>query len=340
MSDERPSQPRPRCRSLTGVRIIGTGSYVPDAVVTNEHLHQRLGFDSNWIVKRTGILERRHALPHQATSDLCHEAARRCMDAAKVSPKDIDLLVLATFTPDMAFPSTACLVQDRLKLNCPAIEVEAACAGFMYALITGAAYVVSGASDMALIIGGDCNSRVVNPDDIKTYPLFGDGAGAVLLTRGRPEQGLISYSMGADGSGGDLLSRPATGSRLPATPEVLAKGLQYMHMDGRAVFRWAVAILCDTVQDVLKAAHLTSDQIDLFIPHQANIRIVNAALDVLHIPRSRVFNNLDRYGNTSAGSVPLALDEAVAEGRVKPGNLIVMSGFGAGLTWGTAVFRW
>jgi 3-oxoacyl-[acyl-carrier-protein] synthase-3 len=340
MSEERPSQPRPRCRSLTGVRIIGTGSYVPDAVVTNDHLHKRLGFDSDWIVKRTGILERRHALPHQATSDLCHEAARRCMDAAKVNANDIDLLILATFTPDMAFPSTACLVQDRLKLHCPAIEIEAACAGFMYALITGAAYVVSGASNMALIIGGDCNSRVVNPDDIKTYPLFGDGAGAVLLTRGDPNQGLISYSMGADGSGGDLLSRPATGSRLPATPEVLQKGLQYMHMDGRAVFRWAVAILCDTVQDVLKAANLTSDQIDLFIPHQANIRIVNAALDVLHIARSRVFNNLDRYGNTSAGSVPLALDEAVAEGRVHPGDLIVLSGFGAGLTWGTAVFRW
>ncbi|HEV3237395.1 MAG TPA: beta-ketoacyl-ACP synthase III [Gemmataceae bacterium] len=332
--------PRPRCRSLTGVRIIGTGSYVPDAVITNDHLHKRLGFDSDWIVKRTGILERRHALPHQATSDLCHEAARRCMDAAKVNAKDIDLLILATFTPDMAFPSTACLVQDRLKLPCPAIEIEAACAGFMYALITGAAYVVSGASNMALIIGGDCNSRVVNPDDIKTYPLFGDGAGAVLLTRGQPNQGLISYSMGADGSGGDLLSRPATGSRLPATPEVLQKGLQYMHMDGRAVFRWAVAILCDTVQDVLKAANLHSDQIDLFIPHQANIRIVNAALDVLHISRNRVFNNLDRYGNTSAGSVPLALDEAVAEGRVHPGDLIVLSGFGAGLTWGTAVFRW
>ena len=340
MSDERPPQPRPRCRSLTGVQIIGTGSYVPDAVVTNDHLHQRLGFDSDWIFKRTGIMERRHALAHQATSDLCHEAAKRSIESARVNPKDIDLLILATFTPDMAFPSTACLVQDRLRLNCPAIEVEAACAGFMYALITGAAYIVSGASDLALIIGGDCNSRVINPDDIKTYPLFGDGAGAVLLTRGRPDQGLVSYSMGADGSGGDLLSRPATGSRLPATPELLEKGLQYMHMDGRAVFRWAVAILCDTVQDVLKASGLTSDQIDLFLPHQANIRIVNAALDVLHIPRSRVFNNLDRYGNTSAGSVPLALDEAVAEGRVQPGNLIILSGFGAGLTWGTAVFRW
>ncbi len=248
MSDERTPPPRPRCRSLTGVRILGTGSYVPDAVVTNAHLHARLGHDSDWIVKRTGILERRHALPHQATSDLCHEAARRCLDSSAVAPADIDLLVLATFTPDMAFPSTACLLQDRLRLNCAAIEVEAACAGFMYALITGAAYVVSGASDLALIVGGDCNSRVVNPDDLKTYPLFGDGAGAVLLARGRPDQGILSYSLGSDGSGGDLLSRPACGSRLPPTPELLARGLHFMHMDGRGVFRWAVAILCDTIQ--------------------------------------------------------------------------------------------
>src|SRR5215831_14675678 len=175
MTTERILPPRPRCRSLTGVRILGTGSYVPDGVVTNEHLHHRLGHNSEWIVKRTGILERRHALPHQATSDLCHEAAKKCIEAAGVDPAKIDLLVLATFTPDMAFPSTACLVQDRLRLNCPAVEVEAACAGFMYALITGAAYVVSGASDLALILGGDCNSRVLNPNDIKTYPLFGDG---------------------------------------------------------------------------------------------------------------------------------------------------------------------
>jgi 3-oxoacyl-[acyl-carrier-protein] synthase-3 len=323
-----------------GLRVLGTGSYVPDAVVTNDHLHQRFGFDSDWIVKRTGIRERRHALPHQATSDLCHEAAVRCIEQAGADPKDIDLLVLATFTPDMAFPSTACLVQDRLRLACPAIEIEAACAGFMYALITGAAYVASGASDLALIIGGDANSRVVNPSDLKTYPLFGDGAGAVLLARGRPDQGLLSYSMGADGGGADLLSRPACGSRLPPTPEVLAKGLQYMHMDGRAVFRWAVAILCDTIQDVLKASNLRPQDVDLYIPHQANVRIINAAIDVLHIPRNRLFNNLDRYGNTSGGSIPLALDEAVSEGRVRPGNLIVLSGFGAGLAWGTAVMRW
>jgi len=322
------------------VRILGTGSYVPDAVVTNAHLHARLGHDSDWIVKRTGILERRHALPHQATSDLCHEAARRCLDTSDIDPADIDLLVLATFTPDMAFPSTACLLQDRLRLNCAAIEVEAACAGFMYALITGAAYVVSGASDLALIVGGDCNSRVVNPDDLKTYPLFGDGAGAVLLARGRPDQGILSYSMGSDGSGGDLLSRPACGSRLPPTPELLARGLHFMHMDGRGVFRWAVAILCDTIQDVLRHSGFQANDVNLYIPHQANIRIINAAIDVLHINRGKVFNNLERYGNTSAGSVPLALDEARSEGRVKDGDLLVLSGFGAGLAWGTALIRW
>jgi 3-oxoacyl-[acyl-carrier-protein] synthase-3 len=323
-----------------GVRVLATGSYVPDAVVTNDHLHERFGFDSDWIVKRTGILERRHALPHQATSDLCYEAARRCLDQAGASARDVDLLVLATFTPDMSFPSTACLVQDRLRMTGAAIEMQAACAGFLYALITGAAYVVSGASNTALIIGGDCNSRILNPDDVKTYPLFGDGAGAVLLTRGRPDQGILSYSLGSDGGGGDLLSRPACGSRLPPTPELLAKGLHYMHMDGRAVFRWAVAILCDTIQDVLQAANFRPGDIHLYVPHQANIRIINAAIDVLHIPRNRVFNNLDRYGNTSAGSVPLALDEAIAEGRLKPGDLTVLSGFGAGLAWGTALMRW
>ena len=323
-----------------GVRVVGAGHYVPDAVVTNDHLFARFGFDSDWIVKRTGIRERRHALPHQATSDLCYEAALRCLDNAGVSRDQIDLLVLATFTPDMSFPSTACLVQDRLKLTCAAIEIEAACAGFMYALITGAAYIVSGASDTALIIGGDCNSRVLNPHDIKTYPLFGDGAGAVLLTRGRPEQGLLAFSLGADGGGGDLLSRPACGSRMPPTPELFSKGLHYMHMDGRAVFRWAVSILCDTIQDVLKASGLQPNDVDIFIPHQANIRIINAGIDVLKIPRSRVYNNLDRYGNTSAGSVPLALSEAIAEGRLKEGDLAVLSGFGAGLSWGTAVMRW
>jgi 3-oxoacyl-[acyl-carrier-protein] synthase III len=335
----RPS-PRPKCRRLMGVRVLGTGSYVPDAVVSNEHLHQRLGFDSDWIVKRTGILERRHALPHQATSDLAVEASVRALAAAGVEPKDVDLLVLGTFTPDMSFPSTACLVQDRLGMVGAALEVEAACAGFMYALVTGAAYVVAGVSDVALVVGADCNSRVLNPDDIKTFPLFGDGAGAVVLTKGRPDQGIVSYSMGSDGYGGEMLCRPSGGSRNPPTAEHLEQGLQYMFMDGRGVFKWAVAILCDTIQDVLKDAEKSAEDVDLYLPHQANIRIINAACDVLRIPRIKVYNNLEKYGNTSAGSIPLALDEAVVDGRLKPGQLALLSGFGAGLTWGTALLRW
>lgn len=339
MSSDR-ALPLPRCRSLTGIRVVGTGKYVPDMVVGNDHLHARLGFDSDWIVKRTGILERRHAAPHQATSDLCVEAATDLFAKTGRAAKDCDLLVLGTFTPDMSFPSTACLVQDRIGLIGPAIEVEAACAGFMYALITAAAYVKAGLSDRALVIGGDTNSRVLNPDDIKTYPLFGDGAGAVFVEPGRPDQGILAYSMGSEGSGGPLLQREACGSRRPPTPELLAEGKHFMYMDGRAVFRWAVDILCDTIQDVLAAAGLTTADVGLYVLHQANIRIINAAVDVLSIPRSKVFNNLEKYGNTSAGSIPIALDEAAAEGRLKPGQLVLLSGFGAGLAWGTAVMRW
>jgi 3-oxoacyl-[acyl-carrier-protein] synthase-3 len=323
-----------------GFRVVGTGSYVPDAVVTNDHLFQRFGFDSDWIVKRTGIYERRHALPHQATSDLAIESVHRCLASAKVHPRDIDLCLVGTFTPDYSFPSTACLIQDKFKLTCPAVDLQAACAGFMYALITGATYVLSGASDLALIVGADCNSRILNPDDIKTYPLFGDGAGAFLIAKGSPHQGILAYSMGSDGAGGEQLIRYACGSRLPPTPELLAAGQHYMYMDGRAVFRWAVAILNDTIQDVLTAGQLTPGDVDIYFPHQANIRIINAACDTLKIPRQKVYNNLDRYGNTSAGSIPLAVDEAIAEGRLKTGDLTVLSGFGAGLTWGTALMRW
>jgi 3-oxoacyl-[acyl-carrier-protein] synthase-3 len=339
MSSER-ALPLPRCRSILGVRVVGTGKYVPDMVVGNDHLHARFGFDSDWIVKRTGILERRHAAPHQATSDLCVEAATDLFAKTGRTAKDCDLLVLGTFTPDMSFPSTACLVQDRLGLVGPAIEVEAACAGFMYALITAAAYVKAGMSDRALVIGGDTNSRVLNPDDIKTYPLFGDGAGAVFVERGRPDQGFLAYSMGSEGSGGPLLQREVCGSRTPPTPELIAAGKHFMYMDGRAVFRWAVDILCDTIEGVLEAAGLTTADVNLYVAHQANIRIINAAIDVLNIPRSKMFNNLDRYGNTSAGSIPIALDEAAAEGRFKEGDLVLLSGFGAGLAWGTAVLRW
>ena len=329
-----------RTRTLTGVQILGTGSYVPENVISNLDLKASHGFDPEWIVNRTGIHERRFAAPHQATSDLCTQAAIRCLKAADCDPADVDLLVVGTFTPDMCFPSTANLVQDRLKLNCPAFDIQAACAGFAFALITAAQFVAAGTSQRALVIGGDCNSRVINPGDQKSFPLFGDGAGAVLLAPGTPEQGLVAYQLGSDGSGGDLLSRPACGSRIPPTPEVLDQGLQYLTMDGRAVFKWAVRILTDSTLDVLAQAGCQIGDIRWFIPHQANVRIIHAASDVLGFHRDAVFKNLERYGNTSAGSIPIALDELFLDGQVQPGDLLLTSGFGAGLNWGTLLWRW
>jgi 3-oxoacyl-[acyl-carrier-protein] synthase III len=329
-----------RTCSLTGVQILGTGSYLPDNVITNRELHESLGFDPDWIVNRTGIHERRFALPHQATSDLCTHAAVRCLKSAGCDPSEVDLLVLATMTPDMTFPSTGCLVQDRLKLNCPAFDLQAACAGFIYALITAAQFVVTGTSQRALVVGGDCNSRVINPGDQKSYPLFGDGAGAVLLGPGRPDQGMLAYQLGSDGSGSDLLNRPACGSRMLASPEAIAKGLHYLTMDGRAVFKWAVRILTDSAIAVLNKASRSVNEVRWFIPHQANIRIIHAASDVLGFHRDAVFKNLERYGNTSAGSIPIALDELMQEGLTTQGDLVLISGFGAGLAWGTTLWRW
>jgi 3-oxoacyl-[acyl-carrier-protein] synthase III len=323
-----------------GVQILGTGCYVPDYVVTNRELHESLGFDADWIINRTGIHERRFALPHQATSDLCAQAASRCLKAAGCDPGEVDLLVLATMTPDMAFPSTGCLVQDRLKLNCPAFDLMAACAGFIYAMITAAQFVAAGTSKRALVVGGDCNSRVINPGDQKSYPLFGDGAGAVLLGPGSAEQGMLAYQLGSDGSGGDLLNRPACGSRLPPSAEALDSGLHYLTMDGRAVFKWAVRILTDSSLAVLARANRKVNDVRWFLPHQANIRIIHAASDVLGFHRDNVFKNLERYGNTSAGSIPIALDELIRENMVSTGDLLLISGFGAGLAWGTALWKW
>ncbi len=340
MNNGQPHAAVPPTRTLTGVQIVGTGRYLPERVVTNQDLFESHGFDPDWIVNRTGIYERRFAPPHQATSDLCAYAAQRCLKAAGCDPSEVDLLVIGTMTPDMAFPSTGCLVQDRLKLNCPAFDIQAACAGFVYALVTAAQFVAAGTSRRALVIGGDCNSRVINPGDQKSFPLFGDGAGAVLLAPGSPEQGMIAYQIGSDGSGGDLLNRPACGSRMPPSPEALAKGLHYLTMDGRAVFKWAVRILADSALQVLERAEKTVGDVKWFIPHQANVRIIHAASDVLGFPRETVFKNLERYGNTSGGSIPIALDELIQDGRVDRGDLLLTSGFGAGLTWGTALWRW
>jgi 3-oxoacyl-[acyl-carrier-protein] synthase-3 len=326
--------------SLMGVQIVGTGSYVPDNVVTNEDLKRTKGFDPAWIEQRSGILERRHAPPELATSDLCVEAGARAMRAAGVGPQEIDLLVIGTFTPDHLCPSTACLVQHRLGLEVPAFDISAACSGFMYALSTAAQFIATGNARTALVIGGDTNSRYMNPMDQRVFPLFGDGAGAVIVTRGEPRQGLVCYQLGADGGGGPLLVIPGGGTRQPASVEMIQAGRQYVFMDGRSVFKWAVRALSDTIALVLEQAGLSVHDVSLYLLHQANIRIIDAAVQQLGIPPEKVFNNIQRYGNTSGGSVPIALDEAFRAGRIKPGETLLMSGFGAGLTWGTALFRW
>jgi 3-oxoacyl-[acyl-carrier-protein] synthase-3 len=326
--------------SLMGVQIIGTGSYVPDNVVTNADLLRDNGFDPDWIAQRSGILERRHAPAHQATSDLCVEAATRALAAANLKPQDVELLIVGTFTPDHFCPSTACLVQDRLGLACPAFDLSAACSGFMYALSTAAQYVATGNATTALALGADTNTRFMNPADQRTFPLFGDGAGAAVITRGTPKQGLLCYQLGADGGGGPLLVIPAGGTREPATHAGVEAGRQYVQMDGRSVFKWAVRALTDTVQLVLEQSNLGVNDVSLYVLHQANQRIIDAAVEALGIPTERVFNNIQRYGNTSGASVPIALDEAFRAGRIHPGDTLLLSGFGAGLTWGTALFRW
>lgn len=329
-----------RTSSLLGVQIVGCGAYLPEQVVTNEHLDQQYGCDPNWIVQRTGILERRHAPAEMATSDMCVEAARKAIRSSGIDPQQVDLLVLGTFTPDYQCPSTACLVQDRLGLDCPAFDTAAACAGFMYALVTAAQFVATGNAKYALAVGGDLNSRIVNPADQRTFPLFGDGAGAVLLSRGNAHQGLVCYQLGSDGSGGPLLDRPAGGTKAPMNAQNLAAGDHFLRMDGRNVFKWAVRMLTDTIELVLEKSGMSVHDVSMYVLHQANIRIISAAAEQLGIPEEKLFNNLQKYGNTSAGSIPIVLDEAFQSGKIHRGDTLLMSGFGAGLTWGTGLFRW
>ena len=329
-----------RTNTLLGVQIISSGSYVPDLVVSNEQLRDERGFDPDWIKQRTGILARRHAPPELATSDMAFEAARIAIERANVNPADIDLLIIGTFTPDYCCPSTACLVQDRLGLVCPAVDLQAACSGFMYSLVTGSQFVATGNSKLALIIGADYNSRIVDQSDRTIAPLFGDGAGAVLMTRGEATQGLICYQLGSDGSGGPLLQCTSGGTKEPNTAEIIAAGDHLLKMDGRNVFKWAVRVVQESIELVLRKAGMSADDVSLFLIHQANIRIVDAAMEKLGIPASKVAVNLDQYGNTSAASIPLCLDEAQQAGRIKPGDVLLMCGFGGGLTWGTALYRW
>jgi 3-oxoacyl-[acyl-carrier-protein] synthase III len=351
---------RSRMGSCLGVRIAATGSYVPDQIVTNEDL-VALGCDSDWILQRTGILERRRAAAGQAASDMGYEAAIRCLANANVAASDVDLIVVATMTPDFFTPSTACLLQRKLGCIAPAMDINAACAGFMYAMVTAANFVQSGMAKRALVVGTEVMSGTINPSDIKTYPLFGDGAGAALIvrdtthsahpdlpppsltrntTRDGGQPGLLAYTLGSEGCGAEMLCIPGGGSRQPLSPASIDAGQQYLKMDGRGVFKWAVRVVDDSSRDCMAYAGFEFSQVDLVLLHQANIRIIDSAVRDFGIPKDRVFVNLDKYGNTSAASIPLALDDANQQGRLRRGDHVLMCGFGAGLAWGTALMRW
>ncbi|MUT66315.1 beta-ketoacyl-ACP synthase III [Paenibacillus sp. NEAU-GSW1] len=327
--------------NLHPVGIIGTGKYVPDRILTNQELEQMVETNDEWIVTRTGIRERRLAAEEQATSDLAYEASRIAIEAAGLTAEDIDLILVATITPDMFFPSTACLLQDKLGAKrAAAFDLSAACSGFIYGLATASSMIATGMYKHVLVVGAETLSRITDYTDRNTCILFGDGAGAVVLGPVPEGRGFKSFVLGADGSGGELLKVSGGGSRTPATADSIESKQHYIHMAGNDVFKFAVRIMGGAAEEALEKAGLTKENIDLLVPHQANIRIIRSALSRLELPEEKAMINLDKYGNVSAGSIPIALAEAVEEGRVKEGDCLVLVGFGGGLTWGASVLNW
>ncbi|CAM3945278.1 ketoacyl-ACP synthase III [Paenibacillus alkaliterrae] len=327
--------------SLHPVGIIGTGKYVPERILTNQELEQMVDTNDEWIVTRTGIKERRLAADEEATSDLALIASLKAIEAAGLTAEDIDLIIVATITPDMFFPSTACLLQDKLGAKkAAAFDLSAACSGFIYGLATGSGMIASGMYKHVLVVGAETLSRITDYTDRNTCILFGDGAGAVVLGQVEEGRGFLSFELGADGSGGDLLKVHGGGSRVPATEESIQSKQHYIYMAGNDVFKFAVRIMGSAAEDALQKAGITKDEIDLLVPHQANIRIIQSALNRLNLSEDKAMINLDKYGNMSAASIPVALAEAVEQGRVNEGDCVVLVGFGGGLTWGGSVLIW
>lgn len=321
--------------------IAGIGMYVPDKIVTNSDLEKIVETSDEWIQSRTGIKERHIASKEQAASDLGVIAAQRALANAEILPSDVDLIIVATATSDMQFPSTACVIQNALGLNdIPAFDVTAGCAGFIYGLSIGSQFVENGTYRNVLVIGAEVLSKITNWTDRETCVLLADGAGAVVLRPALLGYGLLALRLGADGSGGKHLLMPAGGSRMPVTPEAIEKKLNTLHMNGHEVFKFAMKKLPEVMQQALEAAKIDKDEVALVIPHQANRRIIEAAARSLEMPIEKFMINLDRYGNTSSASIPIALQEAVENRLIKPGDYIVLVGFGAGLTWGSVVMRW
>lgn len=321
--------------------IIGLGSYVPQEVVTNKELEHLVDTTDEWILERTGIRERRIADEGETTSVLATKAAERALADAGVGAGEIDLIIVATVTPDMSFPSVACLVQANLKAtNAAAFDLTAVCSGFVYALIVGSEFIKTGMYRKVLVIGSETLSKITDRTDRNTVIVFADGAGAAVLGETAPGYGLLGVDMGADGTGGDLLKVPAGGSRQPASAATVAEHLHFIRMNGKEVFKFAVKIMGESALKALANANLTSDDIDYLIPHQANIRIIQSAAKRLNLSMEKVVVNVEKYGNTSAASIPIALDEAVRGGTIKKGDVILLVGFGGGLTWAASAIRW
>jgi len=321
-------------RSDVPVSITGLGAYAPERVVTNDELSRLVDTSDEWIMERTGIRERRIAADEQALSDLSLPAARQALEQAGSDGTDVDLLIVATVTPDMMFPSTSAILADQLGAkDAAAYDLSAGCTGFMYAVAQAYGMVAAGLARRALVVGGDVLSRILDWTDRSTVVLFGDGAGAVVLEPAE-EPGFLAFELGADGGGGEHLWLPGSGSRKFDAPD------EYVKMNGREVFKFATRVLVSSAEAVLARSGASIEDVDVYVPHQANVRIIEHATKKLGIPSDRVVINVDRYGNTSSGSIPLALAEAQAAGRLQPGKLVLMTGMGAGLTWGSALMRW
>lgn len=323
------------------VGIIGLGCYVPERIMTNKDIEKIVDTTDEWIVDRTGIRERRVVDPSMATSDLATFAAERALADAGVSAEEIDLIIVATATPDMFFPSVACLVQANIKaVNAAAFDLAAGCSGFVYGMVVATQFIKTGLYKKVLVVGAETLTKICDWTDRNTCVLFGDGAGAAVLGETCPGHGIIGTNLGADGTGGDLLKMPAGGSRIPATEESVQSRLHFIHMNGNEVFKFAVKVMGESALKALEAAGVEPDQVDILIPHQANNRIIQSAAKRLKLPMEKVIVNVDRYGNTSAASIPIALREAIDNGRVKDGSTLVLVGFGAGLTWASCVMKW
>ncbi len=337
-------QPRsspPSAKTQRTVSIIGTGSYLPERILTNEELSKIVDTTDEWITTRTGIRERRMAAPDENTSDMATKAALKAMEQAKISATDIDLILVATATPDMLFPATACFVQKKIGANKAAcLDISAACAGFLFGVEIAQQFITSHTYDIVLVIGAEKLSSITNWTDRNTCVLFGDGAGAAILKHRGSAHGVISTHIGSDGEYSDILYMPGGGSRCPITRENADQKLATIHMSGKEVYKQAVTAMLSAAQIALTKAGLTIDDIACVIPHQANLRIIEAIADRLKIPLDRFYVNLDKYGNTSAAAVAIALDEANRSGRIKSGDYILMIVFGGGLTWASTIIEW